>query len=203
LAQAGLTLVLHERFTLHDDAEDHVMMSTHRRHSGARPPRSRTITATLALVLCAALLAACGSSSSSSSSCSSDGTSGGSGGGSGTVAVAKVAGYGSVLVTATDQPVYILSTDPSGSSKCNGACAKIWKPVTASGSPSAGSGADSSLVSSFMRKDGTTQVLYDKHALYTHTGSPASVAGTASEGGVWYLINAKGAAVKSTQHGGY
>lgn len=153
----------------------------------------------------AALIAACGSSGGSSggggSSSSSSG--GSSGGGKGTVMVGKVNGYGSVLVTASDQPIYILSTDPSGSSKCASSCAKTWKPVTVSGSPSAGSGVSTSLLSSFKRSDGTTQVLYDKHALYTHAGSASSAAGTASDGGVWYLINAKGKAVKSTTAGGY
>lgn len=117
--------------------------------------------------------------------------------------VGKVNGYGTVLVTGADQPVYILSSDPPGSSKCTGACAKTWKPLTASGSPRAGSGASSSMLSSFKRSDGTTQVSYDKHALYTHAGSASSAAGTASDGGVWYLINAKGKAVKSTTAGGY
>jgi predicted lipoprotein with Yx(FWY)xxD motif len=154
----------------------------------------------------AAVLAACGSSGGSSNGGSSGGgsTSGSSSsGGKGTVMVGKVNGYGSVLVTAADQPIYILSTDPSGSSKCLGSCAQTWKPVTVSGSPKAGSGVSSSLLSSFKRSDGTTQVLYDKRALYTHAGSAASAAGTASDGGVWYLINAKGKVVKSTTAGGY
>jgi predicted lipoprotein with Yx(FWY)xxD motif len=151
-----------------------------------------------------ALLAACGSSGSSGGSSGGGSASGASSGsGTGTVMVGKVNGYGSVLVTASDQPVYILSSDPSGSSKCSGACAKTWKPLTVSGSPNAGSGASSSLLASFKRSDGTTQVLYDKHALYTHAGSASSAAGTASDGGVWYLINAKGTAVKSTTSGGY
>jgi predicted lipoprotein with Yx(FWY)xxD motif len=170
---------------------------------------SRHLTATAGVLMAAAVLAACGSSS---------GSSGGGGGGSSTagtsstgssstsqatVRVGKVNGYGSVLVTGAGQPVYILSSDPSGSSKCTGACAKVWKPVTVSGSPSAGSGASSSMISSFKRSNGKSQVLYDKHALYTHAGSAASAAGTASDGGVWYLINAKGKAVKSTTSGGY
>jgi predicted lipoprotein with Yx(FWY)xxD motif len=144
----------------------------------------------------AALLAAGGSSGSGSSGSGSASGSGAS------VAVGKVAGFGSVL-TSGGQPLYVLSTDPSGSSKCAGACAKTWKPLSTSGSPQAGSGAQSSLLSDFKRSDGTTQVLYNKHALYTHSGSAASVAGTASDGGVWYLINAKGAFVKSTTAGGY
>jgi predicted lipoprotein with Yx(FWY)xxD motif len=171
--------------------------------------RVRRATATVGALAGAAVLAACGSSGGSSNSGSSSGgsTSASSGaassGGKGTVMVGKVNGYGSVLVTAADQPIYILSTDPSGSSKCSGSCAKTWKPVTVSGSPKAGSGASSSLLSSFKRSDGTTQVLYDKRALYTHAGSAASAAGTASDGGVWYLINAKGKVVKSTTSGGY
>jgi len=117
--------------------------------------------------------------------------------------VGKVNGYGTVLVSAANQPIYILSSDPAGSSKCSGSCAKTWKPLTVSGAPRGGSGITSSMLSSFKRSDGTTQVLYDKHALYTHAGSAASAAGTASDGGVWYLINAKGQAVKSTTSGGY
>jgi predicted lipoprotein with Yx(FWY)xxD motif len=171
--------------------------------------RARRVTVMFGALAGAAVLAACGSSGGSSGGGSSSGgsTSASSGasssGGKGTLMVGKVNGYGSVLVTAADQPIYILSSDPSGSSKCLGSCAQAWKPVTVSGSPKAGSGVSSSLLSSFKRSDGTTQVLYDKRALYTHAGSAASAAGTASDGGVWYLINAKGKVVKSTTSGGY
>ena len=174
--------------------------------TGARRRRARRVTATIGALAGAALLAACGSSGGSSNGGSSGGStssSAASSGGKGTVMVGKVNGYGSVLVTAADQPIYILSTDPSGSSKCSGSCATTWKPVTVSGSPKPGTGVSSSLLSSFKRSDGTTQVVYDKHALYTHAGSAASAAGTASDGGVWYLINAKGKVVKSTTEGGY
>jgi predicted lipoprotein with Yx(FWY)xxD motif len=163
--------------------------------------RAAGLTAALAS---AALLAACGSSGGGGGGGSSTAGTGSAGAASSAAAVAvgTVPGYGSVLES-QGQPVYVLSTDPSGASKCNGDCAKTWKPVAASGSPSAGSGADSSLVSSFKRTDGSTQVLYNKHALYTHAGSAGQNAGTASDGGVWYLINAKGAFVKSTTSGGY
>jgi predicted lipoprotein with Yx(FWY)xxD motif len=169
-----------------------------------RRRRAAGLTAALAS---AALLAACGSSGgsgggSSSGSSGSATSAGGSSSGGSAVTVGTVPGYGSVLES-QGQPVYVLSSDPSGASSCNGGCAKTWKPVTTSGSPSAGSGADSSLVSSFKRSDGTTQVLYNKHALYTHAGSVTQNAGTAEDGGVWYLINAKGAFVKSTTTGGY
>ena len=154
-----------------------------------------------ALIAAGALIAACGSSSSSNSSSSGGGS---SSGGSGTVKVTKISGYGSALVTASGKSVYLLSTDPAGSSKCSGSCAKTWIPVTVSGSPAAGSGVDSSKLSSFKRSDGTTQVLYDKHALYTFSGQGAtSGEGQASNGGVWYLVSPSGAAIKKSSSGGY
>ncbi len=118
--------------------------------------------------------------------------------------MAKISGYGTALVTASGKSVYLLSTDPAGSSKCAGACAKTWIPVTVSGSPSGGSGVDSSKLSSFKRSDGTTQVLYDKHALYTYSGQGAtSGEGQAADGGVWYLVSPSGSAIKKSSSGGY
>jgi predicted lipoprotein with Yx(FWY)xxD motif len=165
----------------------------------------RSLTVRLALVAAligaVALIAGCGGSSSKSSS---SGGGGSSSGGSSTVNVAKITGYGSALVTASGKSLYLLSTDPSGSSKCSGACAKVWVPLTASGSPSAGSGVDSSKLSTFKRSDGTTQVAYDKHALYTYT-APGSTSGEgqASYGGVWYLVAPSGSAIKKSSSGGY
>jgi predicted lipoprotein with Yx(FWY)xxD motif len=177
------------------------------RYADSPPPQTslrRRLTVRLALVsallAAVALIAACGSSSSNSSSSSG----GSSSGGTGTVKVAKISGYGSALVTASGKSVYLLSTDPAGSSKCTGSCAKTWIPVTVSGSPSAGSGVDSSKLSTFKRSDGTTQVLYDKHALYTFSGQGStSGEGQASFGGVWYLVGPNGAAIKKSSAGGY
>jgi predicted lipoprotein with Yx(FWY)xxD motif len=173
-------------------------------YPGPTSPRRRLtvrLALVVALIAAVALIAGCGSSSSNSSSSSGGGS---SSGGSGTVKVAKISGYGSALVTASDKSVYLLSTDPAGSSKCLGSCAKTWIPVTVSGSPSAGSGVDSSKLSSFKRKDGTTQVLYDKHALYTFTGQGStSGEGQASFGGVWYLVAPSGSAIKKSSSGGY
>jgi predicted lipoprotein with Yx(FWY)xxD motif len=153
-----------------------------------------------ALITAIALIAGCGSSSSNSSSSGG----GSSSGGSGTVKVAKISGYGSALVTAGGKSVYVLSTDPAGSSKCSGSCAKTWMPVTVSGSPSGGSGVDSSKLSSFKRSDGTTQVLYDKQALYTYSGQGAtSGEGQAADGGIWYLVSPSGSAIKKSSSGGY
>jgi predicted lipoprotein with Yx(FWY)xxD motif len=174
------------------------------RHADKSPVQRRGLTVRLALavalIAAVAVIAGCGSSSSNSSSSGG----GSSSGGSGTVSVAKISGYGSALVTASGKSIYILSTDPAGSSKCSGSCAKTWMPVTVSGSPSAGSGVDSSKLSSFKRSDGTTQVLYDKQALYTYSGQGAtSGEGQAADGGVWYLVSPSGSPIKKSSSGGY
>jgi predicted lipoprotein with Yx(FWY)xxD motif len=177
------------------------------RHADSSPAQTsvrRRLTVRLAfvaaLIAAVALIAGCGGSSSNSSSSGG----GSASGGSSTVSVAKISGYGSALVTASGKSLYLLSTDPAGSSKCTGACAKTWIPLTVSGSPSAGSGVDSSKLSSFKRSDGTTQVLYDKQALYTFTGQGStSGEGQASFGGVWYLVSPSGSAIKKSSSGGY
>jgi predicted lipoprotein with Yx(FWY)xxD motif len=164
-------------------------------------PRRKPI-ARLALLAAAvaavALIAACGGSSSNNSS------SGGGSSGPATVKTASISGYGTALVTNAGKSLYLLSSDPSGGSSCSGACAKVWIPLTVSGSPSAGDGADSSKLSTFKRKDGTTQVLYDKHALYTFSSPGAtSGQGVKSYGGTWYLISPSGSPITKTKAGGY
>lgn len=160
--------------------------------------RLAAVAAPLAVVV---LLVGCGGSSSNNTSPS--GGSGSSGGGSGTVKVANINGYGQALETASGKSLYLLSSDPPNQSKCDDGCAKTWIPLTVSGSASAGSGADSSLISTFKRSDGKTQVAYNKHPLYTYTVPGAtSGEGVASNGGVWYLVSAKGDPIKKSVSGG-
>jgi predicted lipoprotein with Yx(FWY)xxD motif len=114
-----------------------------------------------------------------------------------------VVGFGKVLAS-SGHPLYVLSSDPPGGSRCTGACTSTWPPLTAKGRPTAGPGADSSLLSTFKRPDGNTQVLYDRHALYTHSGRGlVSGAGVKSQGGIWYLVAPSGKPIKQTKSGGY
>lgn len=149
----------------------------------------------------AVVLAGCGGSSSNHTSPSGSG--GSSGGGSATVKVANINGYGKALVTSSGASVYLLTSDPPNQSKCVGSCTQTWIPVTVSGPATAGQGADASLISTFKRSDGKTQVAYNKHALYTHAGAGAtSGQGIAANGGVWYLVSAKGDPIKKSVSGG-
>jgi len=161
-----------------------------------------------AVALVAIVVAACGSSSSSSYTPGGTTNSGASstssaGGGSATVIVGSVSGYGKALETGSGKPLYLLTADGTNSSKCDSACAKVWPPLTVSGSPTAGSGANSSMLSTFKRSDGTEQVSYDGHPLYTYTGPGGSGSGIASFGGIWYLVSADGKPIKHTSGNGY
>ncbi|HEY1712315.1 MAG TPA: hypothetical protein VGG07_05405 [Solirubrobacteraceae bacterium] len=157
------------------------------------------LTAFVSALAAAICLAACGGSSGKSSGAASA-----SSGGSATVTVSKLPGYSSVLTTSAGHAVYLLTADPSGGSKCSGSCNTDWPPLLATQSLRAGPGVKASLLSTFKRSDGKEQVMYNHHALYTHTGQgAASGAGVAADGGVWYLVSPAGSAVKSTSAGGY
>lgn len=110
-------------------------------------------------------------------------------------------GYGTVLANAAGRPLYVLDADPEGGSKCAEACASQWPPVAGAGS--AEGDVDSGKLATFEREDGETQVSYNGRALYTNTGEALAGIGTKSEGGTWYLVDADGEPVKTTQAGGY
>lgn len=93
--------------------------------------------------------------------------------------------------------LYTNDTQNSGKSTCTGGCAAIWPPVTTAGKSMAGQGVDASLLGTLTRADGSIQVTYNGWPLYTFA-KDASAGDTNGEGvkNVWYLISAKGEAVK-------
>lgn len=171
---------------------------------------SNRVTHICAAVSIALLVGACGSSSSggrastggassSGAAATSSTASAPSGDSSSTVAIITVPGYGKVLGTGAGKALYMLTADPSNSSKCDSTCASVWPPLTVTGKPTAGNGISSSMLSEFKRSDGKEQVSYNGHPLYTYTGpTAASGEGLASYGGIWYLLDANGKPVKKT-----
>ncbi|MDQ6806161.1 MAG: hypothetical protein M3065_14650, partial [Actinomycetota bacterium] len=115
---------------------------------------------------------------------------------------------GSVLATSSAHVLYLFARDGPDRSTCSGACAKIWKPMTASGSLSAApkSGVDPKLLRTIKRSDGTTQVVYDHHSLYTNVAdrNAGDMHGEGANefGGRWYAVNTKGDSVKPKKGGG-
>jgi len=167
--------------------------------------RSIFIGALLAVVG-AIVIAGCGGGGSSSSTSSSSETSGSEnagattsseGGGSGTIAGGEVAGVGTVLVDSEGMTVYLFTPDEGTTSTCYGGCESAWPPVVAEGKPTAGEGATSSALGTTKRKDGTMQVTYNGHPLYTFSGdtAPGEAVGQENDG-TWFVLDESGEAVK-------
>jgi predicted lipoprotein with Yx(FWY)xxD motif len=119
----------------------------------------------------------------------------------GTVDVRYVKGYGDILVTSAGYTLYLLSSDPPGTSTCVGSCAIVWPPLLVRGGLRAGPGVNPKLLSSSKRPGGSRQVLYNRHPLYTYEEdtAPGMVTGEGVEtyGGIWWVVSPKGAAVKN------
>jgi predicted lipoprotein with Yx(FWY)xxD motif len=121
-----------------------------------------------------------------------------------TVRIFIVSGYGKVLANSAGRPLYLLTAEKPGKVKCTGSCTKRWKPLVVKGRPTAASGVKGSLLGTLKRSDGTSQVTYNKHPLYTYTGQGlASGVGVKTAGGTWFLVSPAGNAITSTEAGGY
>jgi predicted lipoprotein with Yx(FWY)xxD motif len=119
------------------------------------------------------------------------------GGGDGAVAVAKNPDLGTILVDSKGFTLYDFHKDKGSKSACYGACAGTWPPLTTSGAPQAMSGAEAAKLGTTKRTDGTVQVTYAGHPLYTYAADtkPGEVKGNdfSSFGAQWYALQPSGA----------
>ncbi len=168
---------------------------------------SRIAFAALLLAAFALIVAGCGGSSygSSSSSPSTSASGGGDPSGTVTISAAEAPELGMVLVDSEGFTVYSFAKDKGTRSSCYGACAEAWAPVTATGKPKSGEGAMSSDVGTTKRNDGTLQVTYAGHPLYTfvedHKPGEANGNGISAFGGEWTALEERGAAPVSSAGG--
>ena len=147
---------------------------------------------------------AAGGESSSKSGYGEEGESGSttaaesSGGAAATVSVGSAAGVGKVLVDSKGMTLYYFEKDQKGSgvSKCAGACATAWPPLTTGGEAEAMSGVNASMMGTIERSDGTMQVTYAGWPLYTFVEDkkPGEDNGTDSKafGASWYPLHPNG-----------
>jgi predicted lipoprotein with Yx(FWY)xxD motif len=181
----------------------------------------RKIVGAAGLAALALALSACGSSASSSASstpaagASSPATSAPASSapasasvGGNTLGMTTISGT-AVVTNAKGMTLYWFAPDTSTTSKCTGACATYWPPVT--GPVTAGSGVTGTL-GTITRPDGTTQATYDGHPLYTYVGdtAPGQAKGNGKNlsGGLWWEMTVSGAKPAtgtsgSTSSGGY
>src|SRR5438094_6438402 len=74
---------------------------------------------------------------------------------------------GMILVNSKGRTLYLFAKDRSGKSTCASRCAQYWPPLLSRAKPTAGPGVKASLVGHTTRTDGSLQVTYNRHPLYT------------------------------------
>jgi predicted lipoprotein with Yx(FWY)xxD motif len=178
--------------------------------------RRRALLVVPAVAAGLAALAACSSSSSSSSSAPSSApatsapatrapatgsAAAGSGSASGAAAATaeglKTATIGgvTVLTNAKGFTLYSFAPDTATKSACSGACATAWPPQAATATAK-------SPYTTIKRSDGTTQLVFSGHPLYTFTGdtSPGTASGNGVNafGGLWHEVPASGGAAPTS-----
>ncbi len=172
--------------------------------------RKTSLVLALFALVGAIVIAGCGGGGSSSSTAESSGGESGAtpagnsgGGGEGTISTAEISGLGKVLVDSEGMTVYLYTPDEGSTSVCYGGCEAAWPPVVAEGKPTAGEGAMFSALGTTKRKDGTMQVTYEGHPLYTFAADkgPGEANGQESEG-TWFVMDEAGSAVKGTAAAG-
>jgi predicted lipoprotein with Yx(FWY)xxD motif len=163
--------------------------------------RKRSVVTFLAstAVIPALLLSACGDDDSNNSASSTTSTAQSSP--SATVDVAKT-DLGNVLVDSQGRTLYLFLADKGTTSECNGECAVDWPPAEVSGSPTAGNGADASMLGTTTRSDGKTQVTYNGHPVYRFEGDKkagdTNGEGLVAFGAGWFAMSPAGNQVSGT-----
>jgi predicted lipoprotein with Yx(FWY)xxD motif len=154
------------------------------------------------------VLAACGGSSTSSSSGSSStpgygavkpNTSNSSGAAS--AVSTKTSSLGTFLVDAKGRTLYLWNADTGSMSTCTGACAQAWPPLTATGTPKASGAVKASLLGTTKRPDGSREVTYAGHPLYTFAGDTqagqTTGQGSNGFGAPWWVVTPTGKALQN------
>ncbi len=110
---------------------------------------------------------------------------------------------GPILATGGGDTLYDFAPDTPTHSAClSDACVFQWPPLVKSGPIQVGPGVNAALVGTLKRPDGSTQISYGGHPLYTYNMdvTPGMVTGQAidQDGGLWYVLNAHGRQVTTS-----
>jgi predicted lipoprotein with Yx(FWY)xxD motif len=117
------------------------------------------------------------------------GTSTGTGTGTGTGLKTTTIGGTAVLASARGFTLYRFAPDTPTASECCGSCAAYWPPVTGTTVVSPGL---PGRIGTITRTDGSRQLTYNGHPLYTYIGDSAPGQATGNNlnlnGGVWHEV---------------
>jgi predicted lipoprotein with Yx(FWY)xxD motif len=107
---------------------------------------------------------------------------------------------GTVLVDGKGRTLYLFEKDKGSASSCYGACASVWPPLTSARGVAAG-GLPAAKLGATKRTDGTTEVTYAGHPLYTYAGDakPGQSRGQGLDqfGAEWYVLAPSGHKIDS------
>jgi predicted lipoprotein with Yx(FWY)xxD motif len=114
---------------------------------------------------------------------------------------ARHAKLGTYVVDAKGLTLYEFEKDKGKKSSCYGACAKVWKPLTVTSKPTAGTGLKGSLLSTTTRTGGAKQVTYGGRPLYyyddDHKAGQTAGQGVSAFGAKWYVVAPTGKKIDS------
>jgi len=110
---------------------------------------------------------------------------------------------GDILATGSGATLYDFAPDSSHQSKClNDGCVFQWPPLIVNGPVRVGPGVHQDLVATLRRPDGSTQLSYGGHPLYTYNMdvTPGMIMGQDidQDGGLWYVLTAAGTEVHTS-----
>ena len=156
----------------------------------------------------ALVLAACGGSSSTGSgSTPSYGTAkpstsdSSNRSGAASVVSTKTSSLGTFLVDANGRALYLWDADHGAKSTCSGACAQAWPPLTTTSTPKASGKVEASLLGTTKRTDGSREVTYAGHPLYTFAGDTqagqTTGQGSNGFGAPWWVVTPAGKALQN------
>lgn len=107
---------------------------------------------------------------------------------------------GTVLVDGRGRTLYLFEKDKGATSSCYGACASVWPPLTSAKGVAAG-GLPAARLGATKRTDGTTEITYAGHPLYTYAGDakPGQAHGQGLDqfGAEWYVLAPSGHKIDS------
>jgi predicted lipoprotein with Yx(FWY)xxD motif len=105
------------------------------------------------------------------------------------VSTAKVPNVGTVLTTASGLTLYLFTEDTPGTSKCTGACAKIWPPMLASKAAHVSGPRGVKGLSVMNVGNGRWQVAFHKIPLYRFEGDKKKGQALGQDvGKVWFAV---------------
>jgi len=120
---------------------------------------------------------------------------------SATVSLRKTA-LGMTLIAPNGHTIYLFGRDRNDKSACSASCAQFWPPLLSRSKPTAGPGVHAALLGTTKRSNGSMQVTYNQHPLYTYVldkqAGQTKGEGVSAFGATWHALSAKGAAIMKT-----